>query len=159
MSATLTSLMGILALTATPASIDTASFQFGDSVEQHADYFSSHCTNTTLRELDPAELPLATTSHVQIDCEGFAYFGAERMAEFVFADGALTHVWILVDAGELAALQTDFEAGFGTPDHETDSFVAFNDNNAAIRRDIPEALYYGDAAAPLFHAWFAQSAG
>ncbi len=159
MSVTLTSLIGLLALTATPTSIETASFQFGDSVEQHADYFSSHCETAITRELDPAELPLATTSHEQVDCDGFAYFGAERMAEFVFADGALTHVWVLVDANELTSLQDVFETSYGAPEHDTEGFAAFTAHNAAIRRDIPEALYYSDAAAPLFQAWFAQSAG
>ena len=129
------------------------------SPEDSADYIGAHCSEATTRTLSVDELPLATTSHVQIDCDGFDYFGAARRAEFVFADDALTHVWILVEAEDLAPLQARFETEFGAPDHATEGFTAFNAHNAALRRDIPEALYYSEAAAPLFQQWFAGSAG
>lgn len=127
---------------------------FGDGIDAHD--FSAMCTSHTARELDPAELPLATTSHIQVDCQGYDYFGDERLAEFVFADGALTHVWILVDAAELDALQSAFEAAFGSADAQTPGFAAFFSHRAAVRRDVPEALYYGATAAPLFEAFFSR---
>ncbi|GJL96438.1 MAG: hypothetical protein DHS20C06_02550 [Hyphobacterium sp.] len=129
-------------------------FQFGGDVAAHD--FNAMCATHTERELDPSELPLATTRHVQVDCEGYEYFGSARLAEFVFADGALTHVWVLVHEAELDALQSAFEAEFGSPDAQAPVFSAFFDNRAAVRRDIPEALYYGEAAAPLFEAFFSQ---
>lgn len=129
-------------------------FHFGAGPEAHD--FDAICDGHTVRELDIAEMPLATTSHVQIDCEGYAYYGAERLAEFVFADDQLTHVWVLVEEGELDGLQADFEAEFGDPDAQAPVFAAFFTARAAVRRDIPEALYYGETAAPLFEAFFSQ---
>ena len=35
-----------------------------------------------------------------------------------------------------------------------EGFSAYFDARAAVRRDIPEALYYAAEAAPLFEAWF-----
>ncbi|MCF8880731.1 hypothetical protein L5876_12965 [Hyphobacterium sp. SN044] len=147
----LSSILAALLLT----SVETpASFHFGAGQDAHD--FSTMCSSHTVRELDPAEMPLAATSHVQVDCEGFEYFGGSRLAEFVFADGALVHVWVLVEVDELDALQGEFEALYGAPDREAPVFAAFFGARAAVRRDIPEALYYGEAAAPLFEAFFSQ---
>lgn len=131
-----------------------AGFHFGAGQEAHD--FNAMCSAHTVRELDPTAMPLAETSHIQVDCEGFDYFGGERLAEFVFADGALTHVWVLVEESELDALQAEFVALHGAPDQEGPVFAAFFGARAAVRRDTPEALYYSDAAAPLFEAFFSQ---
>lgn len=134
-----------------------AGFQFDAGQDAHD--FDAMCASHTVRELDAAEMPLAETSLIQVDCSGFDYFGAERLAEFVFADGSLTHVWVLVEESELDALQAEFEALHGQPDREAPVFAAFFGARAAVRRDIPEALYYGEAAAPLFEGFFNQQAG
>ena len=131
-----------------------AHFRFDSGPNAHE--FSAVCETHTVRELDPAEMPLATTSHIQVDCEGFDYFGSARLAEFVFADGALTHVWVLVEEGDLDPLQAAFEDAFGAPDAEAPVFAAFFEQRAAVRRDVPEALYYSEAAAPLFEGFFSQ---
>ncbi len=143
-----------LSLNATAFPSAPADFHFGAGPDAHD--FAALCDSHTVRELDPAELPLATTSHVQVDCDGYAYFGAGRLAEFVFADGALTHVWVLVEASDLDPLQARFEAEFGAPDAQAPVFAAFFADRAAVRRDVPEALYYGETAAPLFEAFFSQ---
>jgi hypothetical protein len=129
-------------------------FQFGTGQDAHD--FSAMCETHTVREMNPAEMPLATTSHVQVDCHGYDYFGAGRLAEFVFADGALTHVWVLVEESDLDPLQAAFVDAFGAPDVQAPVFAAFFEQRAAVRRDVPEALYYGEAAAPLFEGFFSQ---
>lgn len=144
-----------LTLASTPFSPATPQdFAFGAGPDAHN--FAEFCASSTHRDLDPSENPMANESLVQVDCEGFAYFGEDRLAEFVFADGALTHVWILVEEDELDALQSAFTAVFGTPDREAPVFAAYFEARAAIRRDVPEALYYSEAAAPLFEAFFSQ---
>lgn len=136
-------------------SVQTPSgFHFGEGQDSHD--FDAMCSSHTARELDAGEMPLAENSLIQVDCHGFDYFGAERLAEFVFADGSLTHVWVLVEEGELDALQAEFEALHGQPDRVAPVFAAFFEARAAVRRDIPEALYYGENAAPLFEGFFNQ---
>lgn len=131
-----------------------ADFRFGEGVEAHQALFDSACVAAELRELDPAENPAAQETLVQVDCNGFHFHGGARLAEFVFADGRLTHVWILTTPGDETDLREAFEAAFGAPSHDTPGFVAFTQANAAIRRDVPEVLYYGGHVAPLFAAWF-----
>lgn len=134
-------------------------FQFGEGLEAHQALLDEACDTVNVRELDPAQNQAAQESLVQADCDGFDYFGADRFAEFVFADGKLTHVWILTAPEDEATLRETFEAAFGAPSHEAEAFIAFTHANAAIRRDVPEALYYGQDVAPLFAAWFDQASG
>ncbi len=138
-----------------------AAFQFGEGIEAHAATFESLCTaGYNTRTLETAEHPMAEASHIQVDCEGFEYYGAPRLAEFVFADDALTHVWVLTGADDLPGMTTAFEASFGAPSHDLgDNGRAWVPSGAAVRFDVPEALYFSEAAAPFFGAWFDQMAG
>lgn len=128
--------------------------QLGGNETANAAALQALCTSQTRRELDPSELPLAHTSHVQIDCDGYVFLNAPRRAEFIFADDRLTHVWVLVEPDELDALEAAFTAQHGAATVTTDSFSAFFNARTAVRRDIPEALYYSQEAAPLFEAFF-----
>jgi len=132
--------------------------RFGESLDAMAPTFADACDNHEVRGLELAALPIATTSHIQVDCRGFYHAGAERLAEFVFADDSLVFVWVLTSAEEEPALLERLIASYGTPTHDTALFAAFADNNLALRRDIPELLYYSEAVAPLYRGWFDQSA-
>ncbi len=135
------------------------SAQFGSSLAAMTNEFATKCERYDVRELDPAQLPIAETSHVQVDCHGFSHAGGKRLAEFVFADDALAFIWVLTTAEEEETLLKQLKATYGQPTHDTPLFVAFADDNLALRRDIPELLYYAAAVAPLYRSWFDQSAG
>jgi hypothetical protein len=77
---------------------------------------------------------------LQINCSGLNAFGAPREAEFMFNDGPLGHVWILVQAEELTALRQDLEKTFGPVVYETGAYAVFASGNAALRRSPPEIL-------------------
>ncbi|MEO0974675.1 MAG: hypothetical protein AAFX85_16420, partial [Pseudomonadota bacterium] len=110
-------------------------------------------------ELEPAALPIARESHVQLDCHSFVHAGGRRLAEFVFADDALVFIWVLTSAEEEPALDAALRTAFGAPSHETPGFFAFVEHRVALRRDKPELLYYGEAVAPMFEAWFDGNTG
>lgn len=141
-----------------PSSFDPsapAAFQFGAGEADHAATFESACTSLERRELPTEGMPMAAESHVQFDCQGFDYYGAPRLAEFVFVDDALSHVWVLTDADDLAGLADAFDAGFGTPSHVVPGMVrAYIPARAALRYDVPEALYMAEGTAPFFAGWF-----
>lgn len=132
----------------------SADIQLGADEAANAAAFANQCDSTDRRVLDPADMPVAEDSYVQVDCMGYAYLGAPRKAEFVFADGRLSHVWVLVEDSELPALQTEFEQAYGAADVDTPGFAAFYQARGAVRRDIPEALFYAEHVAPMFEAWF-----
>ena len=108
----------------------------------------TECSEIEERVIEPARIPEAT-SHTQIDCIGFDYFGAPRVAEFVFADDALILVWILVDETELPDLEAAFTRTFGPASFTGEEVVGFFENFAAVRKDVPEALYYSQDVSEL----------
>jgi hypothetical protein len=126
---------------------------FGSPRQAMVQALQGYCSSIEERKFDPPQVPEAK-SHSQIDCQGFEYFGAPRLAEFVFADDELILTWILVDDSELAELENAFIARFGEPTIQKDDVTAFTAANAAVRKDVPEALYYADSVAPLFEAQF-----
>lgn len=131
---------------------------FGAALESLRPAFDTVCETHDVRTLDPAELPIAHASHVQVDCQGFDHAGAARLAEFVFADDQLAFIWVLTEAEEESEHLAALSARHGTPSHDTPLFVAWAEDHVALRRDIPEFLYYGDALAPMYRAWFDQMA-
>lgn len=151
------------ALAASPASATSpldlpAAIEFGASPAALGDSFYQLCESYQVRQLDPAELPIAQDSHTQVDCHGFDHAGRGRLAEFVFADDSLAFIWILTDASEEGTHLAALRAQYGSPSHDTPVFVAFADHNVALRRDVPEFLYYGEAIAPMYRGWFDQMA-
>ena len=131
---------------------------FGQSETELNPVFETLCERHDLVVLDPAELPIAQSRHEQVNCTGFHHAGRLREAEFVFADGALAFVWVLTEAEEEATHLAAMRASYGAPTHDTALFVAFADHNTALRRDVPEFLYYSDAIAPMYRGWFDQMA-
>jgi hypothetical protein len=93
-----------------------------------------------------------------VDCQGLFHAGSGRLAEFVFADDSLAFVWVLTTAEEEPKILDALLETYGEPTHDTPLFVAFTDAFVALRRDTPELLYYGEAVAPVYRAWFDQSA-
>lgn len=99
------------------------------------------CASLEERAIEEVQFPDAE-SQTQVDCEGFAYAGAPRKAEFMFADDALKFVWILVEPDDLDGLTAAFTARYGAPTHATSDFSAYADDRAAVRYDTPEAAFY-----------------
>lgn len=121
---------------------------FGASLEQIIASLEGVCARAEVHHFDPPRLPGATT-HDQIDCQGFDYFGEPRLAEFVFMDDRLVLTWILVDADDIDALESAFISSFGDPTHVGVDIKGFAADYAAVRRDVPEALYYWKEVAPV----------
>jgi hypothetical protein len=130
---------------------------FGASVAEIKAGLEGNCTKLSVQPIEPVQIP-GVSEQVQLDCEGFDYFGAPRKAEFVFGDDALTFIWVLVGASETDDLIASFKETYGAPSHETADFTAFADGNAAVRTDTPEALYYAPAVADAYRGWFDQQA-
>ena len=124
---------------------------FGSSVEAMASSLDPLCSTQTVRDLDPPPVPGIET-RTQIDCEGFDYFDAPRLAEFVFLNDELAMVWILVDAEALPQLEEALVQLHGAADVTSEMVDLHTSANAGVRRDVPEALFYSEAIEPLVRA-------
>ncbi|WP_291841738.1 hypothetical protein [Maricaulis sp.] len=154
--------LGACALADTPASPGPehapSPANFGASLDAVRPLLDAACTSLTVRELPLEQMPIATTSHTQVDCQGLDHAGAPRLAEFVFADDALAFVWVLTDAREADGLRAALETVHGTPSHDLPPVTAFTQARMALRHDTPELLYYGSHVAPVYEGWFNQMA-
>ena len=77
---------------------------------------------------------------VQIDCHGLAVLGAKRKVEFMFNDGPLGHIWILVDREELSDLETTLRRLFGPVVDASEKDLLFESGGVVLRNDPPEVL-------------------
>jgi len=117
---------------------------------------ASRCTRLRDR---PIALPFLTgvRRQRQIDCEGFAFLGRGRHAEFVFGDDRLAMVWIMVSAAERRPILAAMAAAFGVPSHRSGGFTAFAGHRIAWRDHPPELLFYAPEQAAEWLALFEAS--
>lgn len=130
-------------------------FEFGASVVQIEANLEGLCDTQNLREISPPQIP-GSALHQQIDCQGFEYFGDKRLAELVFGDDKLLLVWVLVNEDELDAMDEVFSDRFGDPTFKSDTIALYENGFSAVRRDVPEALYYSPDIADLVKAMASQ---
>jgi len=131
---------------------------FGASTAQMEDALQGQCKTINTRKIDPPFLPDIKDEQLQIDCDGFEFFGAPRWTEFVIGDGSLEMVWILTTEDDEAALRDAMTKVYGPPTHVSAAFEAFADNNAALRKDKPEVLFYSEKLAPGWESEFEKMA-
>jgi uncharacterized protein YndB with AHSA1/START domain len=117
---------------------------FGESKETVTKKLESLCTSFTVKQIKPIQLPTASTSQTQIDCEGFRYAGRARKAELVFADGILDLIWILTDASEEPHFISNFTSLYGKPTHELEEVTFFLDHGVAVRNKPHEVLFISE---------------
>ncbi|WP_019961516.1 hypothetical protein [Woodsholea maritima] len=150
-------MMSMLAHMLVSASLTSSPFAFGHSVDALEAHFNQVCTQWEVRRFDPPQVPFAQESHQQVDCQGYDFAQSPRLAEFVFVDGGLAFVWILVEGEELPQLAQELSQEWGAPRFDNAMFAAFPQGAVALRRDVPEVLYYSPDYAPMFEGWFAQN--
>jgi hypothetical protein len=115
---------------------------WGADIDQVRTQLAPACAGgLEVRRFDPAELP-GVQDHRQIDCRGFAFMGAPRTAEFVFAEGRLQLVWILMEAADEGRVTAGLREQFGAPAVDNPGVTAFPAGRAAWRKDKPEVLFY-----------------
>lgn len=140
------------------ADMKPASIDFSIGLEATKTSLKAKCETLEERKIVPAQLPDTKESQVQLDCTGFDFEGASRLAEFVFRDGQLALVWVLTTPEEEPELEDKLTSHYGAPTYQGKSFTAFTGHHAALRKDVKEVLFYSPDLAPMFEAWFAQSA-
>jgi hypothetical protein len=93
------------------------------------------------RPVDPPFLDHAR-KQTQIDCEGFAFEGKPRHAEFVIGDDTLKFVWIAVAPEERTALERRMTEAYGPPQIRNAHYLGYTKAHAALRLDRSEVLFY-----------------
>lgn len=112
------------------------------------------CPKMRTRKIDPPFLDGVRTEQLQIDCDGFTFFGRGRHVEFVIRDDRLVMVWLMVEASEAAAFGRAMRQAYGQPTSSNGGYVAFERNRAAWRHKPPEILFYSSEIEAEATSWF-----
>lgn len=128
-------------------------FEFGASLTIMQEQMSPLCTQITVRDDEPLQLPTATRTQAQLDCEGFLFEGKKRKVELIFADDQLDIVWILTEPEEEEKWITDFTEQFGAPTHQMEEATFFLDNGVAVRNQPHEILFLSDRLKEPYRQW------
>lgn len=153
-----------LAQTAAPAgqassgTLKPAVVRFGAELTEMEAVLKPLCKKLTTRRIDPPFRVLRDINYrqMQIDCDGFEFAGARRWAEFVFADDLLEMVWIMTSAQDEKSLRERMTKENGPPDQQNAKFAAFTKGRMAIRKDVPEVLFYSERLASRVLPWFGE---
>ncbi len=129
--------------------------RWGATVEQTERALRGKCTTRDTRRIDPPFLDNIRDKQLQIDCDGFAFAGAPRWAEFVFGDDRLVMVWIMTGAADDNRIMAAMQARFGDVTRRNAKYVAFEKAQAALRLDKHEVLFYAPELAPATERDFA----
>lgn len=142
------------------ASAQAAAFErpdvirYGATAAETRAALQGKCTSMVTRRIDPPFAPGVREEQLQIDCDGFVFFGAPRWAEFVIRDDSLEMVWIMVRDEDQDAIIAAMRAAYGPPSHQNADYIAFTQTDAAWRYRPAEVLFYSPAFEPWTRPWF-----
>ena len=93
--------------------------RLGKSLETLRPVFEEGCAHLEeVRYTDEMAAPF--DEQTQVNCSGLEILGARRDVEFLFNDGPLGHVWILIEPEEATSMLTTLEKIFGEVVYETE---------------------------------------
>lgn len=119
-----------------------AIIRFGASVAEVELALEGQCTRRRLRTDDPVFLPDVRERQLQIDCDGFQFFGQGRHVEFVFRDDRLVLVWLMVTDAEAPVMIDVMTRAYGAPTEHSADYVTFERERAAWRYRPAEILFW-----------------
>jgi len=121
-----------------------AVIRFGASVAELERTLEGQCTRRRLRTDDPVFLRNVRERQLQIDCEGFQFFGQGRHVEFVIRDDRLVLVWLMVTDAEADTVIEAMTRAYGAPSTRNADYVTFERDRAAWRYRPAEILFWSE---------------
>jgi hypothetical protein len=128
--------------------------RWGAGTAQLQAHLKPLCPQLRTRRIDPPFLDHVKTEQLQIDCDGFRFFGKGRHVEFVIRDGRLVMVWLMVDASEAPGFIVAMSQAYGRPTATNARYIAFEQNRAAWRHKPAEILFYSPELEREVTSWF-----
>jgi hypothetical protein len=114
------------------------SFKIGSTISEIRLLLADGCAtkvekNYTGQQAEPF------TNQTQLNCHGLFVLGDYRKVEFMFNDGPLGHIWVLL-SGDTKLISQSMEELYGGVIHETKDYRVFKQGNVALRFQPPEIL-------------------
>lgn len=140
--------LGLLLVTMTGTVVVPEPFErpevirWGASAVDLEQALAGKCSQLETRRIDSPFLPGVKAEQVQIDCDGFRFRGRGRHVEFVFRDGRLVMVWLMVTSEEQEGIVRAMRKAMGAPTGSNGRYIAFENHRTAWRFSPAEILFY-----------------
>lgn len=147
-------LLAAMLAAAGPAFARPEVIRWGATTAQLEQRLGPLCPKLRTRKIEPPFLAKVKTEQLQIDCDGFQFFGKGRHVEFVIRDGRLVMVWLMVDSNEAPSFVETMGRAYGRPTKTNARYIAFEGARAAWRHQPAEILFYSPELEPEVANWF-----
>ena len=117
-----------------------AGLSLGATVGAARPLIAKACARTDESRHTGANAAPARDEQIQINCYEIDYAGGRRKAEFMFNDGSLAFVWVLIDSADMPMAKEFLEKRFGSVDRQIAGYQIYRSGTAALRRKPPEIL-------------------
>ena len=130
-----------LAFTGNAFAIDApGGVSIGQTLGDARPLIDAACSETSEQEYRGAMAAPAKEVQTQINCHGLKIYEGDSKVEYMFNDGVLAFVWLMLEPHILAAIELQLIAEYGAVAYENDNYRVFENGVVALRSDPPEIL-------------------
>ncbi len=112
----------------------------GQSLDEARPVIEAACTETSEQEYKGAMAAPAKETQTQINCHGLTVYNGASKVEYMFNDGFLAFVWLMLEPEILASIELQLVAEYGDVAYGNDNYRVFKNGEVALRSDPPEIL-------------------
>ena len=112
----------------------------GQSLEDARPLIVDACNATSVQEYRGADAAPAKDVQTQITCHGLKIYQRENTVEYMFNDGVLAFVWLILEPDVLTLMEPQLLAQYGAIAYQNDAYRVFENGAVALRNDPPEIL-------------------
>lgn len=112
----------------------------GQSLDEARPVIKAACTETSEQEYKGAMAAPAKETQTQLNCHGLKAYEGKSKVEYMFNDGTLAFVWLMLEPEILASIELQLIAEYGDIAYANDNYRVFENGVVALRGDPPEIL-------------------
>ena len=112
----------------------------GQSLTEARPVIEAACAKTSEQEYTGAMAAPAKEIQTQLNCHGLKVYDGESKVEYMFNDGFLAFVWLMLEPDVLASMELQLIAEYGAVRYENENYRVFENGVVALRSEPPEIL-------------------
>jgi len=132
-------------------------FPFGQEMDKVLNHLEQNCSSVSVKKGLKLEVPTASVSQSQIDCENYKPLKHEGLSEWVFADNSLDIIWVLSPMEDLETTKATLKEQQIDADYSMENMADFYlERGFGFRYEPTEYLYFSDRLKPFYKQWLEQ---
>lgn len=112
----------------------------GQSLEEARPVIDAACVETSEQEHKGANAAPAKEVQTQINCHGLKIYDGKSKVEYMFNDGVLAFVWLMLEPEILASMELHLIVEYGDIAYKDENYRVFENGVVALRSEPLEIL-------------------